>query len=133
MNHERHEKHESLLLADEVFAIQGALFEVHNAMGVGFLENVYQECVELELTQRGIPFVARTPLSLRYKGIQLAQTYVPDIVCFDAILLELKAVRELAPEHRAQTINYLKASSLRVGLLVNFHAMPKLRIERFAL
>ena len=124
---------EPLLYADEVFRIQGAIFEVNREMGIGFLEAVYQEFLALEFTRRGIPFITSKPLKLSYKGEQLRQTYQPDFVCFDRIIVELKALRELAPEHRAQVLNYLKASGMRLGLLVNFGASPKARIERFVL
>jgi GxxExxY protein len=133
VNHEKHEKHERLIYADEVFRIQGAVFEVYRAMGGGFLEAVYQECLTLEFGARSIPFRALQPLELEYKGRALRQTYSPDFVCFDAIIIELKAVRAIAPEHRAQVINYLRASGLRLGLLVNFGATPRAQIERFAL
>jgi GxxExxY protein len=133
MNHEPHEKHEPLLFREEVFRIQGAIFEVSREMGIGFLEAVYQECLSLEFTARNIPFAASPPLALTYKTTALRQTYVPDFVCFGQIIVELKSVRELAPEHRAQVLNYLKATGLRLGLLVNFGCAPKARIERFIL
>ncbi len=133
MNHEPHEQHERLLYADEVFAIQGAIFEVNRQMGSGFLESVYQECLEIEFRERAIPFVPFKPLMLTYKEQILSQTYRPDFVCFDRIIVELKAVREIAPEHRAQTLNYLRATGLRLGLLVNFGSAPKARIERLVL
>ena len=98
-----HEPHERVLYAEEVFAIQGAIFDVNREMGAGFLE------------------------------ADLRQTYVPDFVCFDRTIIELMAARELAPEHRAQVINYLKATGLRLGLLVNFGCTPKARIERLVL
>jgi GxxExxY protein len=120
MNHEIHEKHEKVLFRDEVFEINAAVFDVCRAMGGGFLEAVYQECLSLEFASRGIPFEAMRPLKLNYKGHALKQTYVPDFVCFGQIIVELKAVRELAPDHRAQLINYLRATQLRLGLLVNF-------------
>jgi len=133
MVHEKHEIHEKVLYAEEVYAIQGAVFDVHRTMGAGFLESVYQECLALEFSARRIPFRALEPLRLEYKGYPLRQTYTPDFVCFDRIIVEIKALRALAPEHQAQTINYLKASSLRLGLLVNFGSTPKVQIERFAL
>jgi GxxExxY protein len=133
MVHEPHEPHERLVHADEVFRIQGAVFEVNRTMGAGFLEAVYQECLALELASRRIPFVASPRLALHYKGASLRQYYTPDFICYDSIVVELKAVNEFAPEHRAQVLNYLKASSLRVGLLVNFGCSPKARIERFIL
>jgi GxxExxY protein len=133
MDHEKHEKHERLLYAEDAFAIQGAIFEVSRELGVGFLEAVYQECLTLEFAARAIPFRPKPALGLRYKGHALLQTYAPDFVCFDRIIVELKAVREIAPEHRAQVINYLKATGLRLGLLVNFGCAPKARIERLVL
>jgi GxxExxY protein len=128
-----HEPHERVLYAEEVFRIQGAIFEVNREMGAGFLEAVYQECLCLEFSRRRIPFLAARPLNLAYKGETLRQTYVPDFICFESIIVELKALRDLAPEHRAQVLNYLKASGLRLGLLVNFGCTPKARIERIAL
>ncbi len=132
MVHEPHEPHERLRCRDEVFQIQGAIFEVNRVMGVGFLEAVYQECLALELTARGIPFVAQKALPLEYKGARLRATYVPDFICFGTVLIELKALPALASEHRAQVLNYLKAAKLRVGLLVNFGCAPA-RIERLVL
>jgi GxxExxY protein len=130
MNHEPHEPHEQMLYADEVFQIQGAIFEVNRHMGSGFLEAVYQECLAIEFTARKIPFVAAQPLPLSYKGQILRQFYQADFVCFGAIIVELKAVRDFAPEHRAQVLNYLNATGLKLGLLVNFGSAPKARIER---
>jgi GxxExxY protein len=121
-----------LLYSDEVFRIQGAVFEVSREMGTGFLEAVYQECLSHEFSLRGIPFEAGRPLALAYKGRPLERTYVPDFICYDAIIVELKSVSALLPEHRAQTINYLRASRLKLGLLINFGRAPKAQIERFA-
>jgi GxxExxY protein len=133
MDHEPHEPHERLVHADEVFRIQGAIFEVNRQMGAGFLEAVYQECLALEFAARSIPFEATPRLRLQYKGALLHQTYSPDFICFGAVIVELKAISEFAAQHRAQIINYLNASGLRLGLLVNFGYAPKARIERFAL
>jgi GxxExxY protein len=132
MNHGFHGSHGSLLHAEETFRIRGAMFEVHSTLGPGFLEAVYQECLALEFGVRGIPFRAQQPLTIEYKGHRLKQTYVPDFVCFGRIIVELKVVREIAPEHRAQTINYLRATGMKLGLLVNFGA-AEAKIERFAL
>ena len=133
MVHEPHEPHERLVHADEVFRIQGAVFEVNRVLGAGFLEAVYQESLALEFAAREIPFVEQPGLAIDYKGTRLRHVYVPDFVCFGRVLVELKALSELAPEHRAQVLNYLKASSFRVGLLVNFGCAPKARIERLVL
>lgn len=119
-----------IVYKEESYQIVGACFEVYNEKGSGFLEPVYQECLELELGMQGIPFVAQQGLLLEYKGKPLIQTYKPDLICFDKIIVELKAVSELTDEHRAQTHNYLKATGMRLGLLVNFGHHPKLEYER---
>jgi GxxExxY protein len=133
MNHGIHGTHGSLLLREETYAIRGAVFEVYKAMGAGFLEAVYQECLGLEFVSAGLPFRATPRLKLSYKGVPLEQGYSPDFVCFEQIIVELKVARELAPEHRAQVLNYLRATGLQVGLLVNFGAPRGVQIERFAL
>ena len=119
-----------LLFAEESYQIRGAIFEVYREMGCGFLEAVYQECLEREFAKQGVPFVAQQELVLHYKGDRLEQTYKPDFICFDKIIIEIKAVKELADQHRAQMHNYLKASGLKLGLLVNFGHHPKAEIER---
>lgn len=106
---------------------------MNRSPGGGFLEAVYQECLAIEFEARGIPFVATPPLRLSYKGRQLKQTYAPDFVCFGKVLVELKAARAVAPEHRAQVLNYLRATNLRLGLLVNFSLHSKAQVERLAL
>jgi GxxExxY protein len=132
-NHETHETHEKILYQKECFAIQGAIFEVYRVMGCGFLESVYQECLEIELRKREIPFIAQKELRLAYKSKILEQIYKPDIICYDRIIVEIKAVRDIAPEHKAQLFNYLKATGLKLGLLVNFSHFPKAQIVRVAL
>ena len=119
-----------LKFEDESYRIRGVVFEVYREMGCGFLEAVYQECLEKELGKQDIPFVAQRELVLHYKGDRLAQIYKPDFICFDRIIVELKAVKELANEHRAQVHNYLKATGLELGFLVNFGHYPKAEIER---
>ena len=108
-------------------------FEVYREMGCGFLEAIYQECLEQELSKRNIPFKAQQELKLSYKGKPLQQTYKPDLICYDQIIVELKAVKEIGPEHKAQVINYLKASGIKLGLLVNFGTYPKADITRLVL
>ncbi|MBW8812089.1 MAG: GxxExxY protein [Caulobacterales bacterium] len=130
MVHEPHEKHERFLHGEEVFRIQGAVFEVNRILGAGFLEAIYQESLALEFRARGIEFVEQPTLAVDYKGTRLQHAYVPDFICFGRVLVELKALVALAPEHRAQVLNYLKAAKLRVGLLVNFGCAPKARVER---
>jgi GxxExxY protein len=126
------ETSDTLIFAGEVFEIQGAVFEVYRAMGAGFLEAVYQECLAIEFRERGIPFSALRPLRLQYRGQQLATRYAPDFVCFESIIVELKAVKDIAPEHRAQLMNYLRATGLKLGLLVNFGFAHKAQIVRIA-
>ena len=123
----------NMIYADEVYAIQGAIYEVYKNTGTGFLENVYQECLEIELAQRGIPFVAQKDIDIYYKGAKLAQKYRADIVCYEKIILELKAVKQLLPEHHAQLHNYLRATNIRLGLLVNFCNYPGVDIKRIVL
>ena len=123
----------SLIYEDEALAIRGAIFEVYKTIGTGFLEAVYQECLEMELAKRNIPFKAQSEIIISYKGAPLKQAYKADIVCYDKIILELKAVKTLLPEHAAQIQNYLRATGMRLGLLVNFCHSPGVEIKRFAL
>ena len=118
---------------EESYRIMGACFEVYKEKGCGFLEAVYQECLELELAEQAIPFRAQHKLQLSYKGRPLKQTYEPDFVCHDKIILEIKAVSVLTDEHRAQVQNYLRATGHRLGLLVNFGHYPKVESERIVL
>jgi GxxExxY protein len=121
---------EELLYAEETYAIRGAIFEVYREMGSGFLEAVYQECLETEFLCMNIPYVSQPELRLTYKRKLLLQTYKPDFVCFGKIVVELKAVKELATDHEAQLLNYLKATGMKVGLLANFGSYPNAEVER---
>ena len=120
----------SILYKEECYEIQGAIFEVYKEMGAGFLESVYQECLEKELAHRNIPFQRQVEVGLTYRGEALRQYFVADLICYDKIILELKACKALEPIHRAQILNYLKATGLRLGLLVNFNEYPKATVER---
>jgi len=120
----------TLIYEEESYKIRGACFEVYREKGCGFLEPVYQECMELELRLQGVLYVPKKTLPLEYKGTPLLSTYIPDFICFEKIILELKAVTELTDEHRAQVQNYLKATKLKLGLLLNFGHFPKVQIER---
>lgn len=122
-----------LIYEDETYAIKGAVFEVYKMMGAGFFESVYQECLEEELRIRGIPFASQVEIKIDYKGKELHQFYRADIVCYDKIILELKAVNVLAPEHSAQLFNYLRATKMQLGLLINFGHYPGVEIKRIAL
>ncbi|MBF0102517.1 MAG: GxxExxY protein [Desulfobacterales bacterium] len=122
-----------ILFKDESYEIQGAIFEVYKEIGAGFLESVYQECLERELLLRGIPFQKQMEIELTYKGQKLNHFFKADLICYDSIIVELKACKSLEPIHRAQVINYLKATKMNLGLLVNFNAYPKVQIERIVL
>jgi len=117
----------------ESYQIRGAVFQVYREMGCGFLEAVYQECLEREFMSAGIPFIPQSEIMLNYKGKRLSQTYKPDFICFEKIIVEIKAVKELADEHRAQMHNYLKGTGHELGFLVNFGHYPKVQIERIVL
>ena len=113
-------------------AIIGAALEVHRTLGSGFLEAVYQEALAKELGFRNIPFRAQCEIPVFYKGDKLSTTYRADFICFDSVILELKAIRQLTVIEEAQVLHYLKASGLRVALLLNFGA-PSLQQKRFVL
>jgi GxxExxY protein len=121
-----------IIYKKESYSIIGACFEVYNAKGCGFLEPVYQECLIIEFEYQRIPAISKPSLTLSYRGRMLLQTYQPDFVCFEKIILELKTVSKLADEHRAQLLNYLHATGFELGLLVNFGHYPKLEYERIA-
>ncbi len=122
-----------LIYPDERYRIVGAGFAVYKEKGCGFLEPVYQECLAMELELQGIPFRAQTRVNLSYKGRPLQQVHIPDFICFDKIVVELKAVEKLADEHRAQRLKYLHATGMRLGLLINFGHYPGIEHERIAL
>lgn len=123
----------NILFKEQCYQIQGAVFEVYREMGCGFLEAVYQECLEKELSKQGIPFTSHPELKLFYKNEPLQQIYIPDLVCYQSIILELKALSATTGEHKSQVLNYLKATGIRLGLLVNFGCHPKATIERIVL
>ena len=121
------------LYQQQGYDFMAAAFEVHTEMGHGFLEEVYHESLELELTQRGMPFISKPKLQLFYKGQSLKKQYEADLIVGGEIVVELKAVRTLLPEHETQLINYLRATRKRVGYLINFGSFPKLEWKRFVL
>lgn len=121
-----------IIYKKESYAIIGACFEVYNAKGCGFLEPVYHECLAIEFEHQRIPAISKPLLTLSYRGRRLLQTYQADFMCFRKIILELKTVAALADEHRAQLLNYLHATSIELGLLINFGHYPQLEYERIA-
>ncbi len=122
-----------LLYKDEAYQIIGACMAVYKDKGHGFVEQVYQECMEIELEHLGIDYQSQVTLPLSYRGRKLNGTYVPDLICFGKVIVELKAVKTLMDEHRAQLLNYLKARGMQLGLLVNFGHHPGLEWERIIL
>lgn len=105
---------------EETYNIRGAIFAVHHELGNGFLERVYQDALELEFQERGIPYEREKNIQIMYKGKYLGEPYRADFVCYDKIIIELKAVEKLQGIHRSQVVNYLKATGMKLGLLVNF-------------
>jgi GxxExxY protein len=128
----RKDSADGLIFKDECYAIVGASFAVYKDKGCGFHEPVYQECLGIEFHHCKIPAIAMPGLTMEYRGQLLTQKFYPDYICFDRIVVELKAVTALTDEHRAQVLNYLKASKFQLGLLVNFGHYPKLQYERIA-
>ncbi|MEA2069639.1 MAG: GxxExxY protein [Verrucomicrobiota bacterium] len=122
-----------LLHKEEAYQVIGACFEVYKEKGCGFLEEVYQEALEMELDLQSIPFNAQQGIKLRYKGREMKRRYVPDFLVYGKIIVEIKAVDKLMDKHRAQVINYLHATGLELALLVNFGHYPKLEWERLVL
>ena len=120
-----------IVFREESYRIMGACFEVYKEKGNGFLEAVYQECLAIELGEQSIPFIEHPKRCLDYKGRELRQKYEPDFLCFDTVILEIKAVKNLADEHRSQIINYLKSTGKELGILINFGHYPKIEYERF--
>ncbi len=119
----------NFLYHDETEAIIGACIEVHKNLGRGFLEAIYHEALFYEFEDKGIPFDSEVPLEVWYKERKLKKLYVADFICYDEILLEIKAVETLTNDHTAQVLNYLKATDMKIGLLINFGSF-KIQIKR---
>ena len=122
-----------ILYKQESYEIMGACFNVYNEKGNGFLEPVYQDCMEIELGYQEIPFVAQPKLDLFYRNIKLKHFYEPNFICHNKIVMELKAVECLTKAHYAQVFNYLKATSLKLGIIVNFGHHPDLEYKRIVI
>ena len=119
----------NLFYRDESYKIRGALFAVHNELGCGFLERVYQDALEVEFRLRNIPYEREKAIQIVYKGEPLGEPYRADFVCYGKVIIELKSVSEILDVHRAQIINYLKATKMKLGFLVNF-GEESLNVER---
>ena len=114
----------------ETYNIIGAAMKVHSELGPVFTERVYQEALAIEFSDRGIPFDREKEIHATYKGIELEGTFVPDFICYDKIIVELKAVKELDDVHRSQAINYAKIAGFNLSLLINFGESSLVK-ERF--
>jgi GxxExxY protein len=112
---------DKMIFPHEAYEIIGAAMEVHNTLGQGFLESVYQEALEIEMSKREIPFSSQTKIQIHYKDIPMEHYFVADFVCYDKIIVELKSVSAILPEHEAQIINYLRATGFKLGILLNFN------------
>ncbi len=121
---------DDLYLKEEVYAVIGAAIEVHKELGCGFLEAVYQEAFGIELGERKIPFKADCNLAIQYKGRILQKTYCADFICYEQLVVEIKAMDKLYSRDEAQMLNYLKATRLKVGVLSNFGSHGKLEWKR---
>ncbi len=118
---------------DEGYKLMGAAFEVYNEQGYGMAEEIYQESLELELEIQGMPFRAKQELACFYKGRELKRRYVPDLFVFNCLVVELKAVSQLLPEHEAQLFNYMRITKQPVGYLINLGHKNTLEWKRFIL
>jgi GxxExxY protein len=120
-----------LICKEEVYQILGAAMDVSNELGCGFLEAVYQEALEIEFAERRIPYLPQQRIEISYKGRVLKKDYVADFLCHDRIVVEIKAIKAITGVEEAQLLNYLKATRLPLGLLINF-GTPKLEWKRYA-
>ena len=119
-----------LILKKEVYAVVGAAIDVHRELGPGFLESIYQEAMEIELSSRNVPFVAQQPIAVQYKGVTLKKQFFADLVCFEQIIVEIKALAHLSGTEQAQLLNYLKGTGFPIGILINFGSHGKLEWKR---
>jgi GxxExxY protein len=119
-----------LVYAQEGYDLMGAAFEVHNVLGGGLLEEVYQQSFEIELNLRGIPFRQKEELQIYYKDQKLTKTYIPDLIVFEVVVVELKAISALSEEHEAQLMNYMRITKSPIGYLINFGPLGKLQYKR---
>ena len=131
MAQDQHKADDNLILKNEVYQIVGAAMEVSAQLGCGFLEAVYQEALGIEFSQRNIPHQAQKHIAIFYKRTELSKAYIADFVCYDSIIVELKAISNITKTDEAQLLNYLKATQMPVGLLLNFGA-AKLQWKRYA-
>ncbi|MGE5605719.1 MAG: GxxExxY protein [Bacteroidota bacterium] len=120
-----------LLFKDQVYRIIGSAMNVSNELGCGFLEAVYQEAMEIEFTENNIPYEPQKKIIINYKGRTLDKEYIADFLCFNNIIVEIKAINRITKIEEAQILNYLKATKLPLGLIINF-GTTKLEWRRYA-
>jgi GxxExxY protein len=120
---------DEIIYKDEAYKIVGAMMSVHNELRCGFLEAIYQEALEMEFQLQGIPYEREKELEVRYKGNVIGKKYKADFICYNKIVVELKAVDKILPEFKAQTLNYMKMSNSKLGILANF-GQTSLEIQR---
>jgi GxxExxY protein len=123
---------DEIVYKEESYKIIGACFEVYKQKGCGFTEAVYQECLAIEFELQNISFIAQPKIELEYKGRTLSQFFVPDFICYEKIIVEIKSLSDLIEINKAQTLNYLNATKYELALLVNFGHFPKLEYKRIA-
>jgi len=119
-----------LIFKNEVYGIIGAAMDVYNTLGDGFLEPVYQEALEIEFGKRKIPLVPQREISICYKDVNLKKSYLADFLVYDKLIVEIKAVNDLTDRDEAQLLNYLKATGMQLGILINFGSHPNLQWKR---
>ncbi len=121
-----------IVYKDESYKIIGACFEVYKQKGFGFTEPIYQECLAIEFEIQGIPFIEQPEIQMEYKGRKLKQFFKPDYICYDKIIVEIKALSVLVDQNKSQILNYLNSTKFELALLINFGHYPKLEYKRFA-
>jgi len=130
-NHTNQHEQEDIFYREESYEINSCIYEVNRKLGIGFLEAVYQEALEIELRRKNIPFVSKQELEILYDGIPLKNKYIADLVCYEKIIIELKAVSKINNQHKAQLMNYMAITGCKLGLLINFNSYPKTEIIRW--
>ncbi len=121
-----------IVYKDESYKIIGACFEVYKQKGFGFTEPIYQECLAIEFDMQSIPFTEQPEIQLEYKSRKLKQFFKPDFICYEKIIVEIKALPDLIPQNQSQILNYLNATKFELAILVNFGHYPKLEYKRIA-
>jgi GxxExxY protein len=128
--HTKQHENIEIFFKNECYEIYGCIYTVYTKLGIGFLEAVYQEALEIELSRKNILFISQRQMEIIYDGIPLKNKYIADLVCYEKIIIELKSVSKINNQHKAQLMNYMTVSDYKLGLLVNFNYYPKAEIVR---